>query len=108
MDPEQRLGVDAIKSHPFFTEDPTIDFAAIWTIDPPQIQTGLTEPRIEQKGEFVLIGEFDGEHEEGEDDLENEDGDDEREQVASSRLSQNHRQGNTNGFISRTEPVTKW
>ncbi|SCV68054.1 BQ2448_175 [Microbotryum intermedium] len=50
VDPTQRLGaapdgIRAIKSHPFFTSDPAIDFSTIWTVPPPPIETGLVQPK---------------------------------------------------------------
>lgn len=60
LDPTERLGsgedgIEAIGNHRFFTEDPRIDFDAIWTMQPPPIETGLTPPRPVQRGEFVLL-----------------------------------------------------
>lgn len=106
LDPEQRLTVDAIKNHRFFTESPSMDFDTIWTIDPPPIETGLTKPRLEQKGEFVLVGEFDGEENDEQDGAEDEDGDDEREGAYSAEHYQDV--GSNNQVTSRTEPATKW
>ena len=51
-------GIKDIKSHPFFS---TIDFSTIWTITAPTIETGLAQPKIEEKGEFVLQ-DFDDSH----------------------------------------------
>ncbi|KAK4051522.1 serine/threonine protein kinase [Microbotryomycetes sp. JL221] len=82
VDPRARLGggpegVAAIKSHPFFTaSEPPIDWTQIWAVDPPKMETGLSEPRPVQRGEFVLLNEFDGagagdlsdDHDQGHDD----------------------------------------
>ncbi|KDE03549.1 AGC/PDK1 protein kinase [Microbotryum lychnidis-dioicae p1A1 Lamole] len=51
VDPIQRLGataegIQAIKSHPFFTSEPSIDFSTIWTVTPPPIETGLVQPKL--------------------------------------------------------------
>lgn len=59
LDPLARLGggpegIEAIKSHPFFTSSPSIDFRTIWTTAPPEIETGLAPPRKEERGEFVM------------------------------------------------------
>lgn len=61
LDPETRLGggptgIAAIKSHPFFS---SISFADIWTCDPPPLETGITPPKIDQIGEFVMPPGFD-------------------------------------------------
>lgn len=63
LDPLERIGggadgINAIKSHPFFS---TIDFKTIWKISAPPIETGLAQPKIEEKGEFVLQ-DFDDSH----------------------------------------------
>lgn len=68
MDPNERLGgnevgISAIQSHPFFS---SIDFSTIWTIEPPPIETGITQPTKEVKGELVL-DISDGESERGQD-----------------------------------------
>ncbi len=59
LDPTKRLGseggVDAIKGHAFFAEDPAIEFESIWTATPPPIETGLSPPKPVQRGEFVLL-----------------------------------------------------
>ena len=36
--------------------DAPIDWSTIWTIEPPQIHTGLTPPAPTMRGEFVLLG----------------------------------------------------
>ncbi|KAM0786244.1 hypothetical protein ACM66B_007044 [Microbotryomycetes sp. NB124-2] len=65
VDPRERLGggpegVEAIKFHSFFTNEPSpVDWSTIWTVDPPEMQTGLSEPKAPVKGEFVLLNEFD-------------------------------------------------
>lgn len=51
LDPLERLSPPAIQSHPFFN---SIDFANIWTCDPPSIETGIMEPREEVVRNFVL------------------------------------------------------
>lgn len=63
LDPLERIGggvdgINDIKSHPFFS---TIDFATIWKIPAPPIETGIAQPKIEEKGEFVLQ-DFDDSH----------------------------------------------
>lgn len=35
-----------------------MNFSTIWTIEPPPIVTGITEPKKEIKGEFVLLDDF--------------------------------------------------
>ena len=55
LDPLERLGskrgVDEIKEHPFFS---AIDFDTIWTVDPPQMETGMTAPTVFPKHMLAL------------------------------------------------------
>lgn len=71
LDPLKRLGgdingIEAIKSHPFFASDPAINFRTIWDTQPPQIETGLTPPKVVRKGQFVLVDEEYGDEDDGE------------------------------------------
>lgn len=78
---------------------PAIDFSAIWESETPTIETGLRQPRKEERGEFVLVDELD--YDNDEDDEENEDsrrgGDDATEVINGRSMVER-----------RNEPITKW
>ncbi|KAI5481862.1 hypothetical protein MNV49_000139 [Pseudohyphozyma bogoriensis] len=95
IDPKKRLGIEEIKSHPFFTSDPAIDFSTIWKMDPPAIETGLVGPKEPEVGEFVL----------DEDDV---DGDDGLESFEGSEEETGAKPPVMGGTSPRAELVTKW
>lgn len=109
LDPLTRLGgglgkedgIEAIKSHPFFNE---IDFDNIWKIEVPELSSGITLPKEEQVGEFVMPVGFERFVDESDDEEaldSEEEGEEER----------NLREGVSNLKVVDTkvaEPVTKW
>lgn len=97
LDPLERIGggpegINAIKSHPFFS---SVDFSIIWKIAAPPIETGIAQPKIEEKGEFVLQ-DFDDSHYFGSEDEE--------------RGAVKDREGEGEGVVESefVPPVTKW
>ena len=112
LDPLSRLGggpdgISAIKSHPFFTSSPSIDFSTIWTSAPPEIETGLAQPKKEERGEFVMPEGLEGfVSEEGE--ISDEEGPRGRGGEGSGTTGSGSPMGEVVREVPRVEPATKW
>lgn len=108
LDPLERLGggelgITAIKSHPFFS---TTDFRTIWTIPPPTIETGITEPKKEEYGEFIMPEGLDGFVSEEDESVE---GGDAEQEVGSSREGKDSQVASSGLIVGiPKEAVTKW